>query len=140
MAPKADPRTLDEIITENAILWLLRRVAARRIEKDEYTVNHLANEMIPFMVPAQELAAPGHDPITDRDRIRHSLRLFLGVGGREKQPWRVDYLDAFCKALRIRFHSLLVLNPELSEDERQLIESMKRHATWLTWSSGKKHH
>ncbi len=134
---RSETRTLDEVLSDNAILWLKRRVAARRVEKREYTLWTLAGEMVPFMVPAEDRARPGYHPRIDQDRIRKAMANHLGCSGK-KMPWSMDYVDAFCRALGIRIQALFVHEPGLTEDELELLHSMEQHAPWLSWKSGKK--
>lgn len=131
MGNAADFRTLDEIITANALLLLKRRVAARRVERKPYYLNTLAEEMVPHMVPPEEREAPGWNKQTAVDRISHTVARYLGLGKSSKVAWRVDYLEGFYHAMGVTLHEMTAPENGLDDAEHALLESMSQHASWI---------
>lgn len=128
-----DTRTLDQIITDNAHLWLRRRVAARRVEHEEYTLRRLAAEMMPHMVSAEEREKPDFDAYTASDRIMRTVRTYLGLGRSRgaRMPWRADYIDGFCKAMGKDYADIVNRSIALNAEDRDTLDSMHRFARWL---------
>lgn len=125
-------RTLDETVTANALLWLRRRVASHKVLGREYFIGTLATEMAPFLFSLEERQAEGFRPIPVVSGVARQVRVYLGLHRtRPKQPWRLDYLDAFCGAMKVTIHDLLVTSSGLSGEDLRLLESMDIHAPWL---------
>lgn len=123
-------RTLDQIVTENALLWLRRRIAARKVERKPYHLLTLAEEMRPFLVEEKAERAPNMTEIGEVDHVARTVSRYLGLSRRDKRTWSLDYLEAFCHAIGIPVAELFVPTPKLDERERIYIEELTDDAKW----------
>jgi len=131
MGNAAELRTLDEIITENALLLLRRRIASRRVERKPYYLNTLAAEMVPFMIPAAEREQPGWNRQTAVDRISHTVARYLGLAKTGKLSWRVDYLEGFYQAMGVTLHEMTAPEIALDDEDRAVLEGVSAYASWV---------
>lgn len=119
-------RSLDEIITENALVWVRRRVAIGKLRGESYGLSDLAKDMLPHIGPDPE--EPSRGAI---DRIRHVITGYLGLNKKSKTVWRIDYLEGFCAAMGLPVREILVPLPALSEADERILRELTAHARWL---------
>lgn len=131
---------LDELVTDNAVLWLKRRIAAYRVQQRDYTLWTLAAEMLPHLHPPEERT--GKENLTNiQARIRLTVGGYLGFEtrkGKVKAPWRLDYLEAFCAAIEVRPQALLAPRPTLTPAELQFLDEVAAQTPWLSRLARKK--
>jgi len=131
-------RPLDEIVTDNARLWLRRRVAAERVMRKTYSLEQLAEEMLGHVDLEPDTKEYGGRIVAKVDTVGRAVERFLGLSRRGKMPWRLDYLDAFAKAMGISINVLMDPESKLGEEELALLEGVSQYAPWLIPHSDKK--
>jgi hypothetical protein len=138
MVNPSDSRMLDEIVTENARLWLRRRVASRRVERKMYSLNNLAEEMVSHLNLEPEFKEYGGNEVPRLDRVGRTVSRFLGLGSSQKATWRLDYLEAFSKAMGITVEELFSPVEKLSPEDRETLDRLSQHARWIIPAAEKK--
>ncbi len=129
MTEPHDRRTLDQIITDNAMLLLRRRVASRAMERKSYYLHTLAEEMAPHMKPDPHGDAP--NTVNEIDRISKSVSRYLGLARTAKVSWRVDYVEGFCQAMGVSLDELTSRAPLVSPAEAARQAPLIESVTWL---------
>jgi hypothetical protein len=129
MSEPADQRTLDQIITENALFLIRRRVAGRIFESRPYYLHTLAEEMAPYMKDVSMGDSP--NTLSEIDRISKSIARYLGLARSAKISWRVDFVDGFCKAMGVPLSDLTSPTPQIDDRRRAQIEEVTESVAWL---------
>lgn len=126
---KATPATksLDQIVTDSALLWVRRRIAARALESKPYTLVTLAQEMAAHFETREPTPPEWHVLV---DRVQQTVGRYLGISRRGKATWRLDYLEAFCRAMGVPVSELVEPSGQLSDEDMETIARYTRDATW----------
>lgn len=131
--------SLDQIATENALLWLRRRVAARVLERKPYYLHTLAEELLEHVVARQDLESPEFSRVVAIDKVGRTVARCLGINRRQpKIAWRLDYLEGFANVMGVDVFQMLTPQPQLAPDDHDLLWKLTGSVRWIVPVSGTK--
>lgn len=138
MQTTEEDRSLDEIVTENAILWLKRRIASRRVERKPYTLAILGEEMLACMKRGIPSRSYRGFEVPAADHVARTVQRHLGLTKGEKSAWRLDYLEAFYLAMGITLQELTEPVSKLEPKELALLDELTEDVRWIVPPAQKK--